>query len=187
MSYREGKYAEWMSSSEKSESDFMRFLNKNAVAAVKDGGSWARRYMGKADHNLDFAVFVGDLHRDLIREKFPGKTFYDWVTTAYYYAVYHAALALLAKSGFRSRSHMATLCGVITYYFHGSKSLDRKHIEILGRIERRDIEQFIESQKLRERASYGISLDFEERLAAMARKDAVEFVNKARQILGKSR
>lgn len=161
-------------------------LSERSLVNIKDGNVWKERYLRKADHNLDFAVFVTDLHKDLIKERFLGRTFYDWVTTAYYYAIYHSALALPADIGFKSRSHLATLCGIINYYYHQTKSLEREHVEILGRVERENIEQFLESQDLRQRASYGVSLNFEERLAKIARDDAVEFVNRAKEVLGKT-
>ena len=61
--------------------------------------------------------------------------------------------------------------------------MEKKYVEILKKIEKINIEQFIESQGLRERASYGVSIAFEERLATIARTDAVEFINKVKEIL----
>ncbi len=61
---------------------------------------------------------------------------------------YHAALALLAQAGYRSKSHMASLCGIILHYYHKNKILEKKHIEILRQINRENIEQFIEAQNL---------------------------------------
>lgn len=126
---------------------------------------------------------VTDLHKTLIKERFPNQTFYDWVTIAYYYAVYHTALALISNIGFKSKSHLATLCGIVNYYYHKNRELEKKHIEILSRIEKTNIEQFVETQNLRERASYGVSINFEERLSEIAKKDAVEFINRAKEIL----
>jgi uncharacterized protein (UPF0332 family) len=183
MRFREGKYSIWLEDPKECDSDFQEFLQKGALIPIHDGEVWKKRHLEKADHNLDFASLVSDLHRTAIKERLPGKTFYDWVTVSYYYAVYHAALALVSLAGFKSKSHMATLCGVIRFYYHKDRMLERKHLETLSLMEKANIEQFVESQSLRERASYGVSVSFEERLSLMARKDAIEFVNKVKEIL----
>lgn len=79
---------------------------------------------------------------------------------------------------------MATLCGVILHYYHKNRLLEKKHVEMLGQVDRETIGCFIEAQGLRERASYGVSVSFEARLAALARNDAIEFVGKAKGIVG---
>ncbi len=183
MRFREKKYSVWLEDAKECDNDFQALIQKGALIPIHDGEVWKNRHLEKADHNLDFSSLVSDLHKTVIKESHPGKTFYDWVTVSYYYAVYHAALALVSKAGFRSKSHMATLCGVIRFYYHKDRMLERKYLETLSHMEKANIEQFVESQSLRERASYGVSVSFEERLASMARKDAIEFVNKAKDIL----
>ena len=178
MSYREEKYKIWLESRNECDNNFKLFIKKGIIIKITDRTSWTKRYLEKAEHNLDFAALVTDFHKDVIKQ-----TFYDWVTIAYYYAVYHAALALIANIGFKSKSHLATLCGIIIHYYHKNKNLDEKYIEILRQIEKRNIEQFVETQDLRERASYGVSTDFEKGLALIAKKDAIEFINKTREIL----
>ncbi|MFH1899035.1 MAG: hypothetical protein ABIJ82_01000 [Patescibacteria group bacterium] len=133
MSYREEKYKSWLESSQGCNKDFNNFLRKSFVVEIEDGEIWKGRYLEKANHNLDFASLVTGLHKTVIKEKFPNRTFYDWVTIAYYYAIYHAALALISKAGLKSKSHLATLCGTINYYYHKEKRLEKKHIDILGR------------------------------------------------------
>lgn len=182
MTYREVMYRRWLKSRQDCRSDFRNFARKGVILKT-DGKVWRGRYLEKANHNLDFANLVAELHKNTIKERFPQQTFYDWAAIAYYYAIYHAALALLANAGFKSRSHLATLCGIIGHYYHKDRGLEKRHVEILSRIEEANIEQFAEVQGLRERASYGVSIHFEERLAAIAKADAVEFVNKVKEIL----
>ena len=183
MSHREEKYKSWLENAEACNDDFNAFAGKGVLIMIQDGETWKRRHFEKANHNLDFAALVAGLHGNVIKERFRNKTFYDWVTVAYYYAVYHSALAMVSGAGFRSKSHLSTLCAVIKHYYHDDRRLEKKHIETLRKMEKANIEQFIESQNLRERASYGVSTIFEERLALMARNDAIEFVNKAKEIL----
>ena len=160
------------------------FENKGQITVIVQPDVWGKRHLEKANHNLDFANLVAGLHGTIIKERFAKQTFYDWATIAYYYAIYHSALALLAKAGYKSNSHMATLCGIILHYYHKNKILEKKHIEILSHIKKENIRQFIEAQSLRERASYGVSVSFEERLAIMAKNNAIEFVNKSKEIVG---
>ncbi|GEM_PF-533249 len=183
MNFRKEKYQRWIGSSEICKKDFNVFLEKQVIVRIEENKLWSRRYMDKADHNMDFATIVTNIHKDFIKERFQNKTFYDWTTIAYYYAVYHAALSLLANSGYKSRSHIATLCGVIYYYYHKNKDFKKKHIDVLRDIDKENIDQFIETQNLRERASYGISISFEERLAEIAKNDAIEFLNKSKNVL----
>ena len=65
------------------------------------------------------------------------------------------------------------------------RGLERKHLEILSALEKTNVEQFVEAQGLRERASYGASTNFEARLAEIAKTDSIEFVNKVKEILAK--
>lgn len=183
MRYREEKYKVWLENKEICRNDFKNFIKKEIIVKINDRELLIRRYLEKADHNLDFAALITEFHKTIIKQRLPGQTFYDWVTIAYYYAIYHAALALMSNIGFKSKSHLATLCGIISYYYHKDKGLDKKYVEILREIERPNIEQFVETQGLRERASYGVSTSFEERLALIAKKDAIEFVNKVKEIL----
>ncbi len=185
MRYREEKYKSWLEDKAKCAADFRNFLLEKSILKIEDGAIWKSRYLEKANHNLDFAGLILDMHKNTIKEKFQNQTFFDWAVIAYYYAIYHAALALLANSGFKSKSHLVTLCGIINFYFHKEKSLERKHVEILSALEKINVEQFVEAQGLRERASYGVSTNFEERLAEIAKRDSIEFVNKVKEILAK--
>jgi len=183
MTYRKNKYEEWVEKPERCKTDFEAFVKKRVVSEINESSVWMNRHMEKANHNLDFAGLVQEFHKTGIKERFPGQTFYDWATIGYYYAIYHAGLALLAHAGYKSKSHMATLCGIILYYYHKNKSLEKRHIEILGSIDKENVEQFIEAQGLRERASYGVSVSFEERLCDLAKGKSVDFVNKAKELL----
>ena len=153
MSFREGKYEKWMIDAEECRKYFEAAMKKNIIIEISNSEDWSKRHIEKSIHNMDFSNLIDSIHDTIIKEKFPKKSFYDWITIAYYYAIYHAALALLAQIGYKSKSHMATLCGIILHYYHKNKFLEKKHIEILKQIDKETVEKFIEAQKLRERAS----------------------------------
>jgi uncharacterized protein (UPF0332 family) len=144
-------------------------------------------YLKKALHNLDFANWVYEKHKTEIKNLFGEQRFFDWVIVIYYYAIYHAALALVASKNFFSKSHLATLNALILHFYHARK-IKREDVEIVIEsiskvLEREDIETIVETKELRERASYEASYEFEESLVEIAKANAIKFIKKVRQIL----
>ncbi len=145
-----------------------------------------RVYMRKAEHNINFANWLKEKHRDEIPKIFGDERFYDWVIVSYYYAVYHGALALLSENGFSSKNHYATICAVILLYYHGDRKMEKEDMKILGRcIEKEDGEIMASGKALREKASYNASATFELRLVENMMDDILKFIDKVRDILGK--
>ncbi len=141
-------------------------------------------YLHKAQHNIDFANWVDEKHKDELPKLFGEERFYDWVISGYYYAIYHASLALISSKGHTSKSHYATLCAIIWFFHHENKHLDEEDIELLHHtMNKEDIEIIAETKELRERASYGVSGNFESSLVKKSRENAVYFLNKIREIL----
>ncbi len=142
-------------------------------------------FLKKAEHNLSFSNWLIDKHKDEIPRIFGmEENFYDWAISAFYYSIYHAAMALLAKLRVSSKSHSATLCAVIYQYYHKSKKLTKDDVALLSvYLGEDDIESFVRTKSLRERASYGISQGFEIMLTEEAKKNAEGFVNKVKEII----
>mgnify|MGYP001626263536 CR=1 FL=1 len=135
-------------------------------------------HIKKADHNL---IVMTDLNK--LGHK-------DWVVIAAYYAMYHSALALLAKIGLESKDH-ATTVAVLEYFFGKqiSKELIKKFnklkimkdkIEAIV-IEEKYIEYLWRIKRAREAVQYGISIDYKETDAVM--KNAREFVSKIKMVI----
>lgn len=144
----------------------------------------SKLYLKKSNHNLIFANWITEKHENEIPELFGNETFYDWVISMYYYAVYHAALALVSKQGYESKNHSATLCFLIFYNYHLEKSLDEEDVELIASsLNKEDIEIIGTSKELREKASYDVHEIFEKRLAQQAKEQAVGFVNKIKELL----
>lgn len=142
-------------------------------------------YIQKARHNLDFANWVKQKHKEELPTLFGEERFYDWVINAYYYAIYHAALALISEKGYFSKSHNATLCAVIWFYYHQQRSLEKQDIKLISEcIDKKDVEIIANTKSLRERASYAVSTSFELALVEEARANAISFLSKAKKILG---
>lgn len=141
-------------------------------------------YMAKATHNMDFANWLLDKHKDDIPSLFGDQKFYDWAIVAFYYAIYHASLALIATKGMSSKSHAATLSAIILFFYH-EKKISKEDVEMLADtpLDKGDIETIVESKDLRERASYNVGYEFDEALVKKAKENAVKFTEKVRNIL----
>lgn len=101
----------------------------------------------KAEHNLEFASET--------KQKFS-----DWKVVGCYFTLYHMALALLAKKGYTSKSHDATLCLLIREY---RKVLTEEEIKQLNEtfIDNTDILFYAHTKEKRKTASYSNERDFD--------------------------
>ncbi len=143
-------------------------------------------HLHKAQHNIDFANWLTQKHKDELPKLFGNERFYDWVISGYYYSIYHASLALISSKGYESKSHYGTLCVIIWFFHHEMMHLDENDISLIHHsMGREDIEIITETKELRERASYGVSGDFELGLVNKSKENTVYFLNKVREILEK--
>ena len=86
--------------------------------------------------------------------------------------------------GLSSKSHSATLCAVVYYFFHADRSLTEKDIELLSNyLNEDDIEAFSKTKSLREQVCYGDSREFERDILFEAKNNAERFMEKVRVIL----
>ncbi|MCK5300169.1 MAG: HEPN domain-containing protein [Candidatus Aenigmarchaeota archaeon] len=156
---------------------------------IKSNSLPAVEHLKKAEHNFSFANWLIERHSDIIPETFgDDENFYDWAVNAYYYSIYHMALALISAKSLSSKSHSATLCAVIYHFFHATQALEQDDIELLGNcLTEKDIETFSEAKSLRERVCYGISRKFETDMADEAKDNAKKFLQKVRLILSRQK
>jgi len=111
---------------------------------------------------------------------------YDWVIVVSYYSMYVSALAALAKLGFKSTSHTATIIVLEHYYVHKQKNLDVKHILQLTKaysLTEDLIDKLIRTKTKRETAQYDATPAISRENAVSALKDAEEFITKIEEIL----
>ncbi len=144
------------------------------------------KYLNKALRNLEFANFILTEHDYSIKEKLPKRTFYDWCITIYYYSVYHTALALIAKIGYESKSHLATVTAITLFYYHRDNILKKEEIEFAIEkihLEKQEIDFVADSKDLRERACYGADELFELSQAKRLQEQTADFVNKIKSLL----
>ena len=101
--------------------DKIRFyLEKRQIIKDKEAVRLSRKYLDKAKNNLFTTKILSEINTNKnVRDVLKVPKDYDsdeWVVVCGYYAMYTAALALLAKIGFRSKNHAATVF-VLEEYF----------------------------------------------------------------------
>ncbi len=108
---------------------------------------------------------------------------YDWCITGCYYAVYHAALALLIQKGYTSKNHDATLCILIKKYLN--QDINEKDIELINSffLDYQDLLFYVQSKNKREEASYSTRKIFDKNTVEDLRIKAILFIDKAKEII----
>lgn len=171
----------WLNDKKECEFWLNNYIRKKIL---KKSSNESALHLRRTDHNLTFANWIIEKHKDEIPEIFSGDNFYDWVISIYYYAIYHAALALMSKEGFTSKNHSATLAFLIYHNYHSQKALEKEDVELIASsLDMEDIKTLGISKELREKACYDVHETFEKNLAEQIREDAVDFANKIKSLL----
>lgn len=158
---------------------------------VKDNSykNLAGKFLNKARQNLITMSILSDLRnnkkaKDLL--KIPKEYEPDeWVVVCGYYAMYSAALALLAKIGYKSKNHSATIL-MLEEFFVKKKILDKNSFYLLKNavIKKEEIDDISEARHKREIAQYSITKQTTRDIANKIKKDAYDFVGKTDELIG---
>lgn len=117
---------------------------------------------------------------------------HDWVIIVSYYSMYTSALAALAKLGFKSKSHAATISILEHYYTSeqkdksNNKILEQKDIHKLVKayaISEHLITKLIQTKTRRETAQYDATPSITREMAKSSLNDANKFIAKIEEIL----
>ena len=146
----------------------------------------AGKYLEKSRNNLigmqiDFKISSNDKIQKVL--EISNFTEYDWVIIKGYYAMYHAALACLAKLGFKSENHNATILALEVYFVHSGR-LEEKYVKVLekARLEKDYVEKLRVAKQERVIAQYNVSVDVEKRTAKWILETAKEFVDRMEKL-----
>ncbi len=150
----------------------------------------AEGYLEKAKDNLITLKILSEIQDDKeFREKLDipkDYSTYEWVAITGYYAMYTAAISLLAKIGYRSKNHSATLC-VLEEFFVKMRILDEDILILLksAMFHKKEIERLSDAKHKREIAQYSITKQTTKSIAEKIKKDAYDFVDKCDEIIDK--
>ena len=161
------------------------FVKKDVIKKIDP--DLFEKHLNKSLDNLDFGNFIFEEHKYSIKEKLKGKSFYDWCVVVYYYAVYHSVLALIAKAGFSSKNHLASISALTHIYYHKDNLLNKEDIKFIVsnlNLEEGEIEFVAGSKESREKASYRVDEEFNLLIAKNLQEKTADFVNKIKKVLG---
>lgn len=147
-------------------------------------------YQSKARHNLETANVLLKISKEPeMREAIDvgsGYQSYDWVIISAYYAMYHSALSALAKIGYKSANHEATILALEYYYVYEKKILERKYITKIKKarkLEEEYIERLRAARRRRIVAQYDVEESFGAEEANRIVNDAVEFLDRMEKLI----
>ena len=164
------------------------FIKKGQLAKDNSYKNLANKFLQKARQNLITMNILSELNnnkkaRNIL--KIPKD--YDsneWIVICGYYAMYESALSLLAKIGYRSKNHTATIL-ILEEYFVKKKLLDENSILLFKNalLQKEEINKLSDARHKREIAQYSITKHTTKIIAEKIKKDAYNFVNKCEEIL----
>ena len=162
----------WLENEKRRELDFQKYLKRRQIKKEAETKELIEGHIEKAEHNLKFVKSTLEL-----------KEFDDWAIVSAYYSIYHASLALCALKGYSTKNHLATLLILISEFYQ--KELTKEEIETVGdaSIEKEEVLNYIEAKLKRTKASYSTKKAFDKNEAEVLRQKAINFVNKAKDII----
>lgn len=173
-----------------------RYLKKEQIFKDEEHKNLEKPFLAKSRKNFSVANLLFKISeqenvRKLLNLASDFET-YDWVIIASYYAMYTSALAALAKLGFKSKSHAATITILEHHYIpekkdkSNGKTLEQKDIHTLVKayaISEQIITKLIQTKIKRETAQYDATPSITREMAKSSLNDADEFIAKIEEIL----
>ncbi len=168
-----------------------RYLLKEQLFRDKEYTKLEKPFLTKSRKNFTVANLLFNISEQEELKKAlslaPGFEMYDWVIIASYYSMYSSALAAIAKLGFKSKSHAATIAVLERFYVHEKGSLEERHIHKLSKayaLSEGLITKLLETKTKRETAQYDATPAISRENAKTALYDAEEFIDRIEQVLG---
>ncbi len=164
------------------------YIRKELLIKDESVKRLSNEYLTKAKNNLFTLKILEAIQNDKpFRKKLDipkDYSTYEWVVICGYYAMYHAAISLLAKIGYRSKNHTATLL-VLEEFFVKKKILDEDILTLLksAMFYKEEIEKLSDARNKREIAQYSITKQTTKEIAEKIKQDAYDFVNKCDDVL----
>lgn len=169
------------------------FLKKGQLLQNEEYKKLEKSYLSKARKDLTISNLMNNISdNDEFRKMLGLATdfeMYDWVIIVSYYAMYSSALSALAKLGFKSSSHSATIAILELNYVDQNKNgkdLESKDIHKLTKaytLSEDLIIKLMRTKTNRETAQYDATSNITKEMAKTALNDADEFITKIYEIL----
>lgn len=177
-----------------------RYLKKEQLFQDEEHKKLEKAFLTKSRKNFTVANLLFKIsEQEYIRKMLALASDFemnDWAIIISYYAMYASALAALAKLGFKSKSHAATITVLEHYYLPKEKdknngkekinALEQKDVHKLVKayaISEQLITKLIQTKTKREAAQYDATPAISKENAKTALDDAEEFITKIEEIL----
>lgn len=168
--------------------DVKQLIRDGYISKDESVKNLSKRYLQKARNNLITMSLLSDMNdnkkaRDLL--KIPSDYNSDeWVAITAYYAMYSSALALIAKIGYKSKNHSATII-LLEEFFIKKKLMSKEDIKSLknAMLQKSEIEKLSEARHKREIAQYSVTKKTTREIADNMKQDAYNFINKVESII----
>ena len=146
-------------------------------------------FLNKAKHNLRVALALLQISENNEVKKLTGEKenfqCYDWVINASYYSMYQSALGLLAKIGYKSEDHSATI-DALYYFFVLEGFLEDYYVKDLilaKKLEGEYIQELIKAKQERRASQYSSLIEISKEKAHGLIETAKKFVNRLSEII----
>ncbi len=162
----------------------------NGLFEDADAKNLVSKYIARADKNLEFMNIISELSINKEAQKALAlpETYNndEWVIITAYYSMYAASLALLAKIGYKSTTHTATILA-LEKFFVKKELIEPQYLAIFkhasARINEKDVDTLSQEKENRETAQYKVTEAVTHKITEASMKNAVDFVNKVKSLL----
>ncbi len=166
---------------------FDEYLQDGSVRKAPFIRSLSSAFLSKARQNLATMSLLSQLSDEAARKTLGVPADYspdEWVVICGYYSMYMASLSALAKIGYQSKSHTATL-SALEELFVRQKHLEAEYVLMLDehKVEPEDIQLLSLARNRREIAQYSVTKKTTAILASKTKEDAYKFVQRMEQLV----
>jgi uncharacterized protein (UPF0332 family) len=168
-----------------------RYLSKEQLSRRSEHARLEKPFLSKSRKNFAVANLLFSIsEKDELKKSLNlahDFEMHEWVTIVSYYSMYTSALAALARLGFKSKSHAATMAVLEYHYVRNGKALEARHIRTLSKayaISEEMITKLMKTKTSRENAQYEATPAISRENAKTSLEDAEEFISKVEEILG---
>ncbi len=165
------------------------YIKKEQISKDDDNKKLEKPFLKKSRKNFSVANLLFNISENEDMKEFlnlsPDFETHDWVIVISYYSMYVSALAAIAKFGFKSKSHAATIF-ILKSKFVKKRKLEEKDVKKLTKaynLSSELITKLMQTKTRREAAQYDATPSITREMAESSLKDADEFITKIEEIL----
>ncbi len=170
--------------------NFKEYLEKKLIYKSSFIKRRSKEYLKKSRNNLIVTSVLLELtKKDKIKKELGIPEDFsagEWIAIIGYYSMYMASLALLAKVGYVSKNHTATIVG-LEEFFVKKRYLEKKYIDLLkeSKLQKETIDNLIMAREKREIAQYSITKETTKIIAKEILENAYKFIDVIENLIKK--